>query len=125
MTVLVTIPGVPTEPNSVLLTTTAATDIKTFTAGSTGIAYITSIIVVNRDSSARLVTVWWTNDTTDYPIYEASVPANSTVNALDAPLAFNAKSTAKKIRAQAATANVVTVTVVHTLSSQQNSQARA
>ena len=125
MTVLVTIPGVPMEPDSLLLSTTSVTDVKAFTAGSTGIAYITSIIIANLDSNARKVTVWWTNNATDYAIYEASVPANSTVNALDAPLAFNAKSTAKKIRAQAATANVVTVTVVHTLSSQQNSQARA
>lgn len=124
MSVLVSVPGSPQEPDSLLLTTVAATDVKVFSAGSTGIAHITSIIIVNRDSAARLVTVWWTNNATDYPIYEASVPANSTVNALDAPLAFNAKSTAKKIRAQAATANVVTVTVVHTLYSQQNPNVR-
>jgi len=95
-----------------------------FDAATQGIANVFSIIIVNRSGSAQLVTVWWTNDTTDYPIYEASVPANSTVNALDAPLAFNAKVTAKKIRAQAAAANVVTVTVVHTLYSQQNPTAR-
>jgi len=120
LSILVTVPGSPQEPDSLLLSTTAATDVKAFAVGSAGIAYVTSIIVCNQDSSARKVTVWWTNDTTDYAIYEASVPANTTVNALDSVLAFNARGSAKKIRAQAAASNVVTVTVVHTLYSQQN-----
>lgn len=119
MSVQIQVGGALEEPTSVLLTSTSATDIKTLASGDAGITTIVGVTIVNQDSSARLVSVWWTNNATDYLIYQGSVPANSTViNAIDIPLMFNAKTTARKIRAQAAAANVVTVTVNSTLASQ-------
>lgn len=122
MSILVAVPGQPQNPTSVSLTTTATTDIKSFVAGTTGVAFITGIIIVNDSGSAVLVKVYRTDNATDTIIYTGSVPANSTIlNAIDAPLAFKALETPKKIRAQAATGgSVITVTVIHNLLNQQS-----
>ncbi len=109
------------QPTSLLLPDTAVNDVLTRAAGSKDVTVVVGISIVNVDTVARLVTVWWTKDTTDYAIFQQSVPASSTVTvALDAPLKLFAKVTARKIRAQAAAANVVTVTLVTTSSQQQN-----
>lgn len=106
------------EPTSLLLTTTNVTDVLALAVGS-GSYTVGSVRIVNRDSTDRKVTVWWTKDSTDYAIFEATVGANSTIEALSEPLKLTPKSTARKIRAQAAAGNVVTVTVIYTQGTQQ------
>ena len=114
------IAGTLQDPTSLLLTTTSVTDVLSLVAGSNGIATAYGLIVVNRDSTPRLVTFWWTSGVTDYALYEGTIGANeSTYIKLDPPIRLFAKSTARKIRAQAAASNVVTVSVIHSLSNQQ------
>jgi phosphate-selective porin len=110
--------GTIAEPESLLLTTTSVTDVLAYAAGDTGAFTIGSIKIVNQDTTDRKVTVWWTKDATDYRIFEAIVGANSTIDAVDQPFKLQPKLTARKIRAQAAAANVVTVNVIFTENSQ-------
>lgn len=109
------IQGILQEPTSLSLTTTNVTDVLAFSAGDSGAYTVESIRIVNEDTTDRIVTVWWTKNTTDYAIYEATVGANSSVDVIDVPIKLIPKGTARKIRAQAAAANVVTVTVVYSL----------
>jgi phosphate-selective porin len=102
------------EPTSLLLTTTSVTDVLAFAAGDSGAFTVGSIKIVNQDTTDRKVTVWWTKDSTDYRLFEAIVGANSTIDAVDQPFKLVPKLTARKIRAQAATANVITVNVIYT-----------
>ena len=102
------------EPTPVLLTTTSVTDVVAFAAGLSGAYTVGSIKIVNQDSVDRKVTVWLTKNATDYAIFEAVLGANSTIDAVDQPIVMIPKETARKIRAQAAAANVVTVTVIFT-----------
>lgn len=119
MSIVIPVSGALQQPTSLLLPNTSPNDVLSFSAGSPGVVTVVGIVIVNRDASARLVTVWWNNGTTDYAIFERSIPANETVTvALDAPIWLYAKASAKKIKAQAAAANVVTVTVLHALASQ-------
>jgi hypothetical protein len=111
------------EPESLLLTTTSVTDVFSRAAGTSGSYTVGAIKIVNQDSTDRKVTVWWTKDTTDYRIFEAVVGANSTIDAVDQPFQLIPKQNARKIRAQAAAANVVTVTVIYTQGSQQTQNA--
>lgn len=106
--------GTIAEPESLLLTTTSVTDVKAWAAGESGAYTVGSIKIVNQDTTDRKVTVWWTKDSTDYRIFEAIVGANSTIDAVDQPFKLVPKLTARKIRAQAATANVITVNVIYT-----------
>lgn len=123
MSVTVPAQGTLRQPDSLLLPDTAVNDVLALAAGRTDIVTVIGIVICNRDSSARKVTVWWTKDSTDYAIYESSVSANSTVTiALDAPIQLYAKSTARKIKAQAAAGSVVTVTVISTGASQQDAR---
>lgn len=110
--------GTIAEPESLLLTTTSVTDVLALAAGDSGAFTVGSIKIVNQDTTDRKVTVWWTKDTTDYRIFEAIVGANSTIDAVDQPFKLVPKLTARKIRAQAAAANVVTVNVIFTENSQ-------
>lgn len=111
--------GIIQEPVSLLLTTTNVTDVKAWAAGDSGTFTIEAIKVVNEDTTDRLVTVWWTKDSTDYNIFEATVGANSTIDCIDVPIKLIPKGTARKIRAQAAAANVVTVTLIYSFGSVQ------
>jgi len=112
------------EPESLLLTTTSVTDVKAITAGAKETYTVYSVILANADSTARKVSVWWTKDTTDYLIFVNTVGANETMTVgFDAPIKLFAKSTARKIRAQAAAANVVTVTVLYAIAGQTNENA--
>lgn len=107
------------EPTSLLLTTTSVTDVYSITAGAKATSIVYGIIIANADSTARKVSVWWTSNATDYLIFVNTVGANETMTVgLDAPIKLFAKSTARKIRAQAAAANVVTVTVLSALAGQ-------
>jgi hypothetical protein len=111
--------GTIAQPVSVKLSSTSVTDILSLAAGRADTATVYGALIVNQDSSARKVTLFWTENTTDYAIYESTLGANESVSVeFDAPIKLMAKSTARKIRAQAAAANVVTVTVLYTISSQ-------
>lgn len=119
MSVVVAVPGNVQSPKSLLLPDTNVNDVLALAAGRPDTATVVGIVIVNRDASARKVTVWWTENTTDYAIFERSVAANETVTvALDAPIFLYAKQTPRKIRAKADAANVVTVTVLYTLLTQ-------
>ncbi len=107
------------EPASLLLTTTAVTDVVSIAAGTVSTTLVYGVIIVNDDATARLVNIYWTLNATDYGIFSATVGAGETMTVgFDVPLKLFAKSTARKIRAKAAAANVVTVTVLSALSGQ-------
>jgi hypothetical protein len=70
-------------------------------------------------TTARLVNIYWTSNATDYGIFSSTIGAGETMTVgFDAPIKLFAKTTARKIRAKAAAANVVTVTVLYALSGQ-------
>lgn len=124
MSVVIPVLGTVQAPKSVLLPDTNVNDILALAAARSDTATVIGVVVVNRDSAAQKVTVFWTENTTDFAIFERSVPAFETVTvALDAPIFLYAKQTARKIRAQAAKANVVTVTVLYTLATQRTDSA--
>jgi hypothetical protein len=107
------------EPTSLKLSTTSVTDVLSITAGDKATYLIYGVILVNDDSTARLVNVYWTSNATDYGIFSSTIGAGETMTVgFDAPIKLFAKSTARKIRAKAAVANVVTVTVLYALSGQ-------
>jgi hypothetical protein len=107
------------EPTSLLLTTTSVTDVVSIAAGTVSTTLVYGVIIVNDDATARLVNIYWTLNATDYGIFSATVGAGETMTVgFDVPLKLFAKSTARKIRAKAAAANVVTVTVLSALSGQ-------
>jgi hypothetical protein len=112
------------EPTSLLLTTTSVTDVLSITAGDKATYLVYGVVLVNDDSSSRLVNVYWTSNATDYGIFSNTLGANETMTVgFDAPLKLYAKSTARKIRAKAAVANKVTVTVLYAIAGQTNENA--
>lgn len=105
------------EPKHLLLANTSVNDVLTMAAGDKFTYTVIRLCAVNRDSTDRKVTFFKTEDSTDIAIAEAVVGATSTID-FDVNIKMYAKSTARKIRAQAATSNVVTVTVEYALSKQ-------
>lgn len=120
MSVLVPVQGNLQQPTSLLLPDTAVNDVLSLSVDTTGgIVTVVAIVIVNQDNAAQKVTLWWNDGTGDFVLFERSVPANETVTvALDAPIVLYTKAKAKKIKAQAAKASVVTVTVISTLANQ-------
>jgi hypothetical protein len=120
MSIVVPVAGNIQQPASLKLPDTAINDVLALSVDTTGgITTVVGLIIVNQDTAAQLVTVWWNDGVADHAIFERSVPANDTVTvALDAPIVLYTKAAAKKIRAQAAKAGVVTVTALYTLASQ-------
>jgi protein involved in polysaccharide export with SLBB domain len=120
MSIVVAVPGSVQQPTSVKLPNTNVNDVLSLSIDTSGgVTTVVGIVIVNQDGSAQKVTVWWNDGVTDFAIFERSVPANETVTvALDAPIVLYTKQSAKKIKAQAAKASVVTVTVLYTLASQ-------
>lgn len=119
MSVVIPVAGNVEQPVSLKLPDTAVNDVLDMSVDTTGgVRTIVGIVIVNQDSSEQKVSVWWNDGASDLAIYEGKVAANSTVQALDAPLVMYTKVTGRKIKAQAAKADVVTVTVVYTLSNQ-------
>lgn len=107
------------EPTSLLLTATTVTDVLSIAAGTVSTTLVYGVIIVNDDATARLVNLYWTLNATDYGIFSGTIGAGETMTVgFDVPLKLYAKSTARKIRAKAAAANVVTVTVLSALSGQ-------
>lgn len=119
MSIVLPVAGNVQQPVSLLLPDTAVNDVLSLPVDTSGgVATVVGIIIVNRDGAAQKVTVWW-NDGADHAIFEREVPANDTVTvALDAPIVLYTKQSPRKIKAQAAKAGVVTVTVLYTLASQ-------
>jgi len=120
MSIVVAIAGNVQQPVSLLLPDTAVNDVLSLPVDTTGgIVTVIGITIVNRDGSAQKVTAWWNDGATDFALFERSVAANETVTvALDAPIVLYTKAAAKKIKAQAAKADVVTVTVITVLANQ-------
>lgn len=113
------LPGSLAQPIAVKLSTTSVTDVLALAAGRADTATVYGALIVNQDTTDRKVTLFWTNDTTDYAIFENTVGANESVSiTFDAPIKLMAKVKGQKIRAQTAASNVVTVTVFYTLSTQ-------
>ena len=120
MSIVVAVPGSVQQPTSVKLPNTSVNDVLSLSIDTSGgVTTVVGIVIVNQDNGAQKVTVWWNDGVTDFAIFERSVPANETITvALDAPIVLYTKQSAKKIKAQAAKASVVTVTVLYTLASQ-------
>ncbi len=111
--------GALDQPTSLLLTATTVTDVLTMAAGRKDVVSVIGAYIVNQDTTARKVTLFWTDNVTDYAFFENTVGANESVAiTFEAPIKLFAKATASKIRAQAAAANVVTVTIISTSSQQ-------
>ena len=118
MSVQISVPGVLQPPTSLRPTGTGVTDILSIASGGASRTVI-GVIVANESGSARLSSVWWHDGTTDFLIFQRSVPANETVTeALALPIQLSAKQAAKKIKVQAAAADVVTFTLITTQLSQ-------
>lgn len=119
MSVLIPVGGFLEDVKQLLLPDTAVNDVLSIAAGTVSVQTVTGMIIANDDSSARIVRVWLTTNTTDRLIFVRSIAANETVTeALAAPIKLAAKSTARKIRAQAPAAaiNTVTITLITTFS---------
>lgn len=107
------------EPTSLLLSSTSVTDVLALSSGASGSYLIYGIVIVNADSTARKVSVWWTSGATDYLLFNSTIGATESMTVgFDAPVKLVAKSAVRKIRAQAAAANVVTVTVLYAIAGQ-------
>jgi hypothetical protein len=107
------------EPTSLQLTSTSVTDVLSITAGDKATYLVYGVIIVNDDTASRLVNIYRTVNATDYGTFSATIGAGETMTVgFDAPLKLYAKSTARKIRAKAAAANVVTVTVLYAIAGQ-------
>lgn len=123
MSVVLAVSGTLQQPASLLLPDLSINDVLTHPVGTSNVTVI-GVAIANADTAAQKVEVWWNDGTTDFLLFVRSVPATETVTvALDAPILLYAKQTAKKIRARAAMANVVTVTVSYTLAAQQRPDA--
>lgn len=114
--------GALEEPKSTLLTTTSVTDI--LTVEPTEILTIIGCIIANTGAGANEVSVWWSVGATDNLIFVGSIAANTTEKvAIDAPIRLFGRYTGtRKIKAQAATGNEVTVTLVLTSTNDQATQ---
>lgn len=100
-------------PTSLLLTGTSVTDVYAMAAGRTDLVTVIGVILANAGASPRVCSVWWTENSTDYLIWTGSVGAGTTEkDVVQHPIRLDAKSTARKIRAQAAAGNEVTVTLI-------------
>ena len=104
--------GTIQRPISVFLTTTNKTDLLTgsFAVSRESRPKIGSISIVNADASARLVTLEWHDGTNDHVFFRRSIPANETVILDNVPILFLDNDWT--LKATAAQANVITVTVI-------------
>jgi len=120
VSVVIPVQGNLQQPISVKLDSTSEIDMLSLAADTTrGFITVVGVIIVNQDGSAQKVTVSWNDGTTSFALFERSIPANETITvALDAPIALYTKTSARKIKAQAAKADVVTVTLITLLANQ-------
>lgn len=107
------------EPISLLLSSTSVTDVLALSSGASGSYLVYGVVIANADSTARKVSIWWTSNATDYLLFNSTIGATEGMTVgFDAPVKLVAKSAARKIRAQAAAANVVTVTILYAIAGQ-------
>ena len=111
MSVTIPLPGVIQPPETTLLSTTSQTDV--FTASDKTKVVVASISVANTDSSGVDVTLEWDDGSSEHVFWMKGVTAKSTEIISDLPLSLTSKySATQKIKATAATGNVVSITVV-------------
>lgn len=101
--------GQAEAPVSTFLTTTSQTDV--FTASSAYTQKIANIWIVNQDTSTQiLVTLEWNDGSNDRKFFVGTITPNTTV-VLEPGFLLSSKSATQKLKATAATANKITVTV--------------
>lgn len=111
MSVFYPVIGTLEEPVSLRPAGTGVVDL--LTLADTEELSIIGFMVANQDASARVASIWYTVGATDYLIYTASVGAGVSVHdILPAPIRLRGKDGTRKIRVQAAAADVVTFTVI-------------
>lgn len=115
MSVALNLLGPIQNPKSVRLTTTAETDI----VAPTGQIVVCGVSVANEDTSnAVRLTLRWSDGTNTYRFYEGSIAAGTSLDiAMAMPMLLNGgasagNAVAKKITAQAASVDDLTVTAV-------------
>ena len=97
-------------PSSTKLTTTNQTDV--FTADAAFTQKVIAIWIANEDTSNDIkVTLHWNDGSTDYAFFVGSIPSEDTL-VLDTPLRLSSQINTEKIKATAATANQITVTII-------------
>ncbi len=108
--------GILQEPKLLLLTTSAA-DVLAMASGVKETNTVTLATFCNEDSTDRTVTLYRTENVTDYVIHIGTVGAGQS---LEVPMQqkMMAKSTARKIRAKASAASVVTLSLTYHQSGQ-------
>lgn len=112
MSVFYAVGGAVEEPISLRPTGTGVTDLVEFDDKQE--VLIIGLIVANQDASARLASIWYTVASTDYLIYTGSVATTSSVHdILPAPIRLRGKDGVRKVKVQAAAADVVTFTVIY------------
>lgn len=107
MSITTLISGGLITPKCTYLTTTAQTDIFTAQVGRSR-STVTSIGLVNETAAAVIVLIEFFDGTSNYKVFKRSIPANDTVYVPDLPLYLQEN---QKIKATAATANAITVTL--------------
>lgn len=112
MSVTVNVAGAIQFPIAQRLSSTNQTDLLTGNNALTRSmnAKLAAIAVVNEDSSDRLVTLEYNDGSTDYKFWRKSVVANTTEYITNFP--FPLKDNTWTIKATAAAANVITVTLL-------------
>lgn len=112
MSVSVDLSGAVQLPVSKLLDTTGATDLLTgnYAVTRETRSVMASAAIVNTDNSAVVVTLEYNDGASDFAFFRKSVGANSTEYVLGFPIRL--KDGDWTIKATAASANVVTVTLV-------------
>lgn len=118
MSVNLNIGGSLLPPSSVALSSTNETDVF---APASGPCTVISIAIANQDTSnACRVTIRWSDGTNTYRIFTGNIEAGETEGVthglplIVVPSAINGQAVAKKITAQAAAADDLTVTIIAT-----------
>lgn len=97
-------------PFPVLLSNTSTTELLTATDNSTTVS---SVSIGNDSGSAVQVKLYYYDGATDFLVFIRSIPANDTVVLSNMPLALR---NGNKLKAQASTGNVITITPIVTRS---------
>ena len=104
-------------PESQLLTTTSATTI--VTASSVESRVVEQVILVNINGVDRIVLLEWLDATpTSYKYWRDTVPANDTV-IVEIPILLQGGGKARSVKATAANANDIWVTVISSVQTKQ------
>lgn len=112
MSVFYPVTGAVEEPVFLRPDDTAVNDLIEFE--TTEEVSVIGLIVANEDSNAQLASIWVTIGAIDVLIFTASIGANTSAHdILPAPIKLQAKFGDRKIKVQAAAADVVTFTAIY------------